>query len=95
MEMNTTHVDGENKGKIILYALSTCGWCKKTKKFLNELGLAYDYIDVDKLEGQEKDDVKECIREWNPKCSYPTLVINDKDCVAGFRGDDIRKALGI
>lgn len=27
--MKLEHVDGENKGNIILFALSTCGWCKK------------------------------------------------------------------
>jgi len=30
--MAMTHVDGKNKGKIMLYALSTCVWCKKTKQ---------------------------------------------------------------
>ena len=43
-----TKVPGENKGhKVTLYALSTCGWCKKTKKFLDELGVEYEYVYVD------------------------------------------------
>lgn len=29
--MKLEHVDGENKGNIVLFALSTCGWCKKNK----------------------------------------------------------------
>ena len=41
------HVEGENKGKILLYALSTCGWCRKTRQLLDDLGVAYDYIYVD------------------------------------------------
>ena len=35
MEIN--HVDGQDKGKVMLYALSTCVWCKKTKKLLDKL----------------------------------------------------------
>ena len=35
--MNLEHVDGENKGNILLFALSTCGWCAKTRKLLEEL----------------------------------------------------------
>ncbi len=27
--MSWNHVDGENKGKVVLYALSTCEWCKE------------------------------------------------------------------
>ena len=42
--MKIEHVKGENKGKITLYALSTCGWCKKTKKLLDDLGVEYHYI---------------------------------------------------
>ncbi|MDD5684459.1 MAG: glutaredoxin family protein, partial [Methanoregulaceae archaeon] len=31
-----THIDGEDKGKVVLFALSTCGWCAKTKELLAE-----------------------------------------------------------
>ena len=27
----------------MLYALSTCQWCHKTKVLLEELGIAFDY----------------------------------------------------
>jgi len=47
--MEMKHVEGENKGKVILYALSTCVWCKKTKRLLNQLGVDYYFIDVDLL----------------------------------------------
>ena len=43
--MDIKHVDGKDKGKVFLYALSTCGWCKKTKAFLNEQGVEYSYVD--------------------------------------------------
>ena len=32
--MAVNHVAGRNKGKVMLYALSTCGWCAKTKELL-------------------------------------------------------------
>jgi len=93
--MKIEHVKGENKGKIMLYALSTCGWCKKTKKFLNNLGLEYDYIFVDYLEGNDKDNIVEEIKKWNPRCSFPTIVINDKDCIVGYKEYEIKEALGL
>jgi len=91
--MTVVHVSGKKKGKIMLYALSTCVWCKKTKHFLNSLGLSYDYIDVDLLQGEEKAKVVKEQEKWNPLCSYPTLVIDEKKCIVGFREDEIREAL--
>ncbi len=91
--MKIEHVKGENKGKIMLYALSTCGWCKKTKKLLDDLGVEYHYIYVDHLEGNEKEKTLEEIMKWNPRCSFPTVVINNKKCIVGFKEEKIKEAL--
>ena len=93
--MKIEHVDGENKGKIILYALSTCGWCRKTKEFLNSLGVDFSYIFVDLLEEQEKEEIMEDVIKWNPRRSFPTLIINDEKCIVGYKEDQIKEALGI
>lgn len=87
------HIKGKNKGKILLYALSTCVWCKKTKQLLEDLGVEYSYIFVDLLDGKDKEKTIEDIKKWNPRCSFPTLVINDKKCIIGFKEDEIREAL--
>jgi glutaredoxin-like protein NrdH len=84
---------GKDKGKVILYALSTCIWCKKTKKLLDELGVEYSYIYMDDVEGEVKDKFKKQHAAWNPKCSYPTLIINDQECIVGFEEDKIRRLL--
>jgi glutaredoxin-like protein NrdH len=90
--MGVEHVQGKNVGNIMLYALSTCGWCRKTKGLLNELGVDYDYTDVDLLEGDERENVMNAVKKWNPSCSFPTLVINNK-CIVGFQEDAIRRAV--
>jgi glutaredoxin-like protein NrdH len=91
--MAIIHVDGENKGKVMLYALSTCGWCKKTKALLNELGVEYDYTDVDLLKGEEQAAVVKEIEKHNPDCNFPTMVIDSSKCIIGFKETDIREAL--
>ena len=91
--MKINHIQGKNKGKIMLYALSTCGWCKKTKAFLKAQNIAFDYIDVDLLEGKEKDEVVEIIKKWNPRISFPTIVINDETCITGFDEDKLNGEL--
>ncbi|HEY9162360.1 MAG TPA: glutaredoxin family protein [Desulfomonilia bacterium] len=91
MSVNT--VEGKDKGKVMLYALSTCGWCKKTKGLLNELGVAYSYTDVDTLTGAERESVMDEVRKWNSACSFPTLVINGSNRIVGFQEDEIRNIL--
>ena len=93
--MNIEHVKGKNKGKIMLYTLSTCGWCRKTKEFLNKLGVEYYFIHVDYLEGDDRENTIEVIKKWNPRCSFPTIVINDKECIVGFKEDKIKEVLGL
>ena len=92
--MSVEHVPGKNIGSVMLYALSTCGWCKKTKELLNNLGIEYDYIFVDLLEGNERETVMQTVEKWNPSCSFPTLVINNSKCIVGYKEEEIREAVG-
>ncbi|MDD1702246.1 MAG: glutaredoxin family protein [Methanoregula sp.] len=92
--MAATHVNGKDRGPVMLYALSTCGWCHKTKTLLEELGIAFDYEYVDLLEGREQNSVLDAIEVWNKSGSFPTLVIGNKRAIIGFREQEIREALG-
>ena len=79
---------------VTLYALSTCIHCKNCKEFLNGCGVRYDCIDVDQLEGDERKIILEKIKEINPGCSFPTLIIGDK-VIVGFREDKIKECLNL
>lgn len=81
--------------EVKLYALSTCGWCRKTKALLDENDVEYDLVYVDLLEKEEKDQVLEVVRKWNPRCSFPTMVVDDRESVAGYKEDRIRELLGL
>lgn len=92
--MQMTHVKGNKMGKVVLYALSTCGWCRKTKRLLDKMGIEYSYVDVDLLEDKEEDMVMKEIERWNPKCSFPTVVVNNEKCIVGFNEKKIKKVVG-
>lgn len=89
--MNLKHIEGKNKSDIVLYTLSTCIWCRKVKELLKTLDVDYYYADVDLLEGEEKEKVKNDIIKWNPSCSFPTLVVNNQRCIVGYQESEIRK----
>jgi glutaredoxin-like protein NrdH len=80
--------------KVTLYALSTCSHCKSTKKLLSECEVEYSYIQVDDLKGEERKAILEDIKELNPRCSFPTIKINDT-VITGYRENAIKEALGI
>jgi glutaredoxin-like protein NrdH len=90
--MKMEHVDGKNTGKVLLFALSTCGWCGKTRELLKELGIAFDFVYVDLLPPEEMDDTIAIIEKFNPAGSFPTLIIDDKKVIVGFREEEIRGA---
>jgi len=87
------HVPGRKTGNVMLYALSTCGWCAKTKKLLDNLGVEYDFEYVDYLQGEGKEQAIQEVKTWNPSCSFPTLVINDETCIVGYKEEELREAL--
>lgn len=92
--MTLQHVTGKNKGRIVLYALSTCPWCRKVKSLLGGMGIEYYFVDVDLLPEEEKQETIKVVKKWNPNTSFPTLVIDDKKTIVGFQENKIREELG-
>jgi glutaredoxin-like protein NrdH len=80
--------------KVKMYTLSTCSHCKATKKFLSDNGINFDYVDVDLLQGDDRQKILEEVEQYNPNRSFPTILIDDI-VIIGFREKDIKEALGI
>lgn len=81
--------------QIVFYGLSTCVWCKRTRKFLQDQGVGFDYVYVDKLKGQEREEAVEQVRCWNTAVSFPTVVVGDDQCVVGYKPEKLKEALGL
>jgi len=94
--MQFSKVTGDKKHhKVVLYALSTCVWCKMTKQYLQDNGVEYDYIDVDLCTEEDKQKIRQDIQSKGGPLSYPTTIIDDKVVVTGFRKDLLKEALEI
>ncbi|HSR13260.1 MAG TPA: glutaredoxin family protein, partial [Thermodesulfobacteriota bacterium] len=78
------HISGRRLGDVVLYALSTCPWCQKVKKLLHELDVDFHFIDVDLVQGDDLRQAMEAVEKWNPRRSFPVLVINNSETVIGF-----------
>ncbi len=94
--MNISKVPGKNaKHKVMIYALSTCVWCKMTKQFLKESDVEYEFVDVDLADEKDKEKIRNDIVRKGGPLSYPTIIIDDKVVVTGFRKDQLKEALGV
>ncbi len=77
-----------------VYSLSTCSHCKSVKKLMDDCTVKYEFVDVDLLKGEERKAILEDVKKFNPRCSFPTIIIGDK-VVVGYKEEKIKEALGL
>ena len=79
------------------YFISTCGWCKKTRRLLDDNNVDYEYEYVDLLSGSEKARALDEVSQHNPRKSFPTVVVSNgqTEVVVGFKETRLREVLGL
>jgi glutaredoxin-like protein NrdH len=94
--MNVVKVHGKNsKHKVIVYAISTCAWCRMTKQYLKDNDVEYDYVDVDLCNDEDHETIRQEILKRGGDLSFPTIIVDDKTLITGFRKDKLKEALEI
>ena len=64
--------------KILIYSASWCSPCKSAKRFLDDMNLSYEEIDI------EKNNIsRDKLLEMTGGHTVPQIVINDK-CIGGY-----------
>ncbi|MBW2366491.1 MAG: glutaredoxin family protein [Deltaproteobacteria bacterium] len=79
---------------IKVFSLSTCSHCKLVKKLLGDCTVKYEFVDVDLLKGEERKAILADVKKFNPRCSFPTIIIGEK-VIVGFKEAAIKEALGL
>ena len=82
-----TEEDGTiTKNTVTVYALSTCGFCRRSMEFLRENSIKFRYIYMDKLEYAVKKEAKAELKEkFDKRVVFPFAVINDEKALVGFQ----------
>jgi len=65
-----------------------------TKKFIGDCAIKYEFVDVDMLKGDERKAIIEDVKKFNPRCSFPTIIIGEK-VIVGYKEKEIKEALGM
>lgn len=85
-----------NAHNLLFYGLSTCIHCRHTRDFLEAENIPFEIVYVDKLEGADRDSAVEQVRKYNPRISFPTLVVDGgKEVIVGFQPEAIKDAVSL
>ena len=91
----------EEDGKIAtndltVFALSTCGFCRRGLNFLRENDVKFRYVYVDKIDIEKKSKLKEGLsKKFKRRVAFPFLVCNDEKAVVGFVRSDWEEICGL
>jgi len=77
---------GDETNKVELYALSTCAWCAKTKRWLDDNRVDYQLLYVDQCEPEEKERARERILNFVSKMSFPMVIVDEgREIIQGYK----------
>lgn len=79
--------------KVTMYTLSTCPWCRKTKKYFTEHNIPFDFTDYDLADEATQDKIMSELDAAGAS-GFPFVRIGDQ-IVEGYRPDRFAALLGI
>jgi glutaredoxin len=79
--------------KVSMYTLSTCPWCRKTKKYFTEHHIPFTYVDYDLADAATQDAIT---RELDAvgATGFPFVRIDD-EIIVGWQPERYAKAMGL
>jgi glutaredoxin len=88
---------GDLKGhEVTVYALSTCGFCRRGLQFLRDNKIAFKYVYVDQLDFDLKQRVKDELgAKYDARVVFPYMVLDSKEVVTGFVEDKWKEVFKI
>ncbi len=74
-----------------MYTLSTCPWCRKTKKFFTEHNIPFDFIDYDLADDATQQNIMEEL-DAAGATGFPFVRVGD-EIIVGYQPDRYTRAL--
>jgi glutaredoxin len=79
--------------KVSMFTLSTCPWCRKTKKFFTDRNIPFDYIDYDLADETEQEKILAEMSKYGGS-AFPFVKI-DGSVVIGYNPEKYSELLGL
>ncbi|CAB4280761.1 unnamed protein product [Prunus armeniaca] len=65
-----------NSNPVVVFSKTYCGYCKRVKQLLTQLGATYKVIELD--EGTDGDETQAALAEWTGQRTVPNVFIGGK-----------------
>lgn len=78
--------------KVVIYALTTCLWCKKTKKYFEDRKVPFEAVDYDAQPEEKQEEIMKEMKGAGCSGSFPFTKIGGA-CVQGYDPDEFDKLL--
>jgi len=79
--------------KVTMYTLSTCPWCRKTKKFFTEHNIPFEFTDYDLADEATQDKIMAELDAAGAN-GFPFVRIGD-EVVVGYQPNVYSELMGI
>ena len=96
-KVNYKTIDGERKEHdTIVYALSTCAFCRRAIAYLKKRKIQFRYAYLDQIDVETKRSVKrELAERFDNIVVFPILVVDDQRAYSGFTESVWARALDL
>ncbi len=79
--------------KVSMYTLSTCPWCRRTKKFFTDRNIPFEYTDYDLADKKEQEKILKEMSKYSGS-AFPFVKIDGK-AVIGYNPEKYSELLGL
>ncbi len=79
--------------KVSMYTLSTCPWCRKTKKYFTEHNVPFEFVDYDLADAPTQDQIMRELEAAGAN-GFPFVRIGDR-IVEGYQPARYAELLGL
>ncbi len=79
--------------KVSMYTLSTCPWCRRTKKFFTDRNIPFEYTDYDLADKKEQEKILKEMSKYSGS-AFPFVKIDGKS-VIGYNPEKYSELLGL
>jgi glutaredoxin-like protein NrdH len=80
----------------VLFALSTCPACRKTKALLDKNNIKYIITELDLIDVESRDKLLTKVRQYNDRETFPTLVVRGGEkVIVGYDEAELKEAFNI
>lgn len=77
-----------------MYTLSTCPWCRKTKKYFTDNKIPFEYVDYDLRPPDEQQRIEKEMLKKDGSMAFPWVLIGD-ELIIGWNPEKYAELLGL